>query len=75
MVVLVSFLLAYWLCFGYTALPQIYTVTLLLTLVLSSTIFPGTSAFRLEFVGLRAQVAALGCGLARILHEGGPENS
>ena len=49
LIVLVSFLLAYWLRFGSAALPQGYLVALLVTLLLSSIIFPATGAFRREF--------------------------
>ena len=49
LVIMVSYLIAYWLRFGYTALPQHYLVALLLTLVLSSIILPATGAFRSEF--------------------------
>ena len=49
LVVLVSFLLAYWLRFGYMALPQGYIVALLLTLLLASIVFPASGAFRVEF--------------------------
>ena len=49
LIILVSFLFAHWLRFGYTALPQHYLVALLLTLVLSSVILPATGAFRSEF--------------------------
>ncbi|MFC1688119.1 undecaprenyl-phosphate glucose phosphotransferase [Pseudomonadota bacterium] len=49
LVVLVSFLLAYWLRFGYMPLPQGYLVALLLTLLLASIVFPASGAFRMEF--------------------------
>ncbi len=49
LIVLVSFLLAYWLRFGYTSLPESYLVALLLTLIVSSIVFPATGAFRREF--------------------------
>ena len=49
LVVMVSFLLSYWLRWGSTALPQGYLVALLVTLLLSSIIFPATGAFRREF--------------------------
>jgi len=49
LIVLVTFLLAYWLRFGYIALPEGYIGALLLTLMLSSIIFPATGAFRPEF--------------------------
>jgi Undecaprenyl-phosphate glucose phosphotransferase len=49
LIVLVTFLLAYFLRFGYTALPAGYIVALLSTLLLSAVIFPATGAFRPEF--------------------------
>ncbi len=49
LIILVSFLLAYWLRFGYAGLPQNYLMALLLTLLLSTIIFPATGAFRREF--------------------------
>jgi len=49
LVILVGFLLAFWLRFGYTPLPQIYLIALLLTLLLSSIVLPATGAFRKEF--------------------------
>lgn len=49
LIILVSFLLAHILRFGYIALPQTYLVALLLTLFLSSIILPATGAFRSEF--------------------------
>ena len=36
LVILVSFLLSFWLRFGYTALPENYLIALLVTLLLSS---------------------------------------
>ncbi len=49
LIILVSFLLAALLRFGYTPLPQHYLIALLLTLVLSSIILPATGAYRSEF--------------------------
>ena len=49
LVILVGFLFAYWLRFGYAGLEQRYLVALLLTLVISSIILPATGAFRGEF--------------------------
>ncbi|MCP4047963.1 MAG: undecaprenyl-phosphate glucose phosphotransferase [Gammaproteobacteria bacterium] len=49
LVILISFLLAYMLRFGYTAPSQNYLTTLLLTLIISSIILPATGAFRSEF--------------------------
>jgi len=49
LVVLVSYLLAYWIRFGYVALPPGYLIALLVTLLLSAVIFPATGAFRREF--------------------------
>lgn len=49
LIIMVSYLLAHLLRFGYTALPQHYLVALLLTLFLSSIILPATGAFRKEF--------------------------
>jgi putative colanic acid biosynthesis UDP-glucose lipid carrier transferase len=49
LVVLVSFLVAYWIRWGYSALPVGYLVALLVTLLLSAVIFPATGAFRREF--------------------------
>ena len=49
LIILVSFMLAHLLRFGYTALPQHYLIALLLTLVISSIILPATCAFRREF--------------------------
>jgi putative colanic acid biosynthesis UDP-glucose lipid carrier transferase len=48
-IILLSFLLAYVLRFGYTALSPNYLIALLLTLTLSSIILPATGAFRHEF--------------------------
>ena len=49
LVILVGYLLAHLLRFGYTALPEHYLLALLLTLFLSSMILPATGAFRDEF--------------------------
>ena len=49
LIILVSFLFAYWLRFGYTALEQGYLVALLVSLVISSIVLPATGAFRHEF--------------------------
>ena len=42
LIVLVSFLIAHWLRFGYNALPQHYLVALLASLVLASVVLPAT---------------------------------
>jgi putative colanic acid biosynthesis UDP-glucose lipid carrier transferase len=47
--ILVSFLLAHWMRFGYTALPQDYLQALLVALLVASIILPATGAFRAEF--------------------------
>ena len=49
LVILVSFLLSFWLRFGYAALPENYLIALLVTLLLSSIVLPATGAFRQEF--------------------------
>jgi Undecaprenyl-phosphate glucose phosphotransferase len=49
LVILVSFLLAHWLRFGYAPLQEHYLVALLLTLVVCSIVLPATGAFRREF--------------------------
>ena len=49
LIILVSFLLAYWLRWGYTTLDQAYVIALLVCLILSSIVFPATGAFRQEF--------------------------
>jgi len=49
LVILVSYLLAFWLRFGYEPLPQDYLVALLVSLLLSAVILPATGAFRREF--------------------------
>jgi len=49
LVILVAFLLAYWLRFGYVPLPENYLIALLATLLLGSIVLPATGAFRQEF--------------------------
>jgi Undecaprenyl-phosphate glucose phosphotransferase len=49
LVILVSFLLAFWLRFGYEPLPQKYLIALLVTLLLSAIVLPATGSFRKEF--------------------------
>lgn len=49
LVILVSFLLAYWLRFGNTAIPQHYLLALLVTLLVSAVILPATGAYRKDF--------------------------
>jgi len=49
LVLLLTFLAAYWLRFGTTALPSHYVSALLVSLLLASVIIPGTGAFRAEF--------------------------
>jgi len=49
LVILVSFLLAFWLRFGYEPLPQVYLIALLVTLLLAAIVLPATGAFRKEF--------------------------
>jgi putative colanic acid biosynthesis UDP-glucose lipid carrier transferase len=49
LIVLVSFLVAHWMRFGYGALPQNYLVALLASLVIASIVLPATGAFRREF--------------------------
>jgi Undecaprenyl-phosphate glucose phosphotransferase len=49
LIVLVSCLLAYWLRWGYDPLSSGYLVALLLSLLISSIVFPATGAFRREF--------------------------
>jgi Undecaprenyl-phosphate glucose phosphotransferase len=46
---MVSFLIAHWLRFGYTALPQSYLIALLVATTLSAVVLPATGAFRKEF--------------------------
>jgi putative colanic acid biosynthesis UDP-glucose lipid carrier transferase len=47
--IMVSFLIAHWLRFGYTGLGQEYLIALLVSLSLSTIILPATGAFRAEF--------------------------
>jgi len=49
LVILVSFLLAWWLRFGHAALPQAYLLAILFTLLISAIVLPATGAFRREF--------------------------
>jgi len=49
LVILVSFMLAYGIRFGYSPLPENYLLALLTTLLLSSIVLPATGAFRREF--------------------------
>jgi putative colanic acid biosynthesis UDP-glucose lipid carrier transferase len=49
LIIIVGFLVAYWLRFGYTALTQGYLLALLVCLVLASVVLPATGAFRREF--------------------------
>jgi Undecaprenyl-phosphate glucose phosphotransferase len=49
LIILVSFLVAHWMRFGYIALPQDYLVALLVCLALSAVVLPATGAFRQEF--------------------------
>ena len=49
LVIMVGFLVAYWLRFGNTALPQGYLAALLVSLLLSAIVLPATGAFRAEF--------------------------
>jgi Undecaprenyl-phosphate glucose phosphotransferase len=49
LVILVSFLLAYWLRFGYTSLGQGYLIALMVSITVSAIILPATGAFRQEF--------------------------
>jgi Undecaprenyl-phosphate glucose phosphotransferase len=49
LVILVSYLLSFWLRFGYAPLPENYLIALLVTLLLSSIVLPATGAFRQEF--------------------------
>ena len=49
LIIIVGFLVAYWLRFGYTALTQGYLLALLVCLVLASVVLPATGAFRAEF--------------------------
>jgi len=49
LVILVSFLLAWWLRFGRTALPEPYLLAILFTLLVAAIVLPATGAFRREF--------------------------
>jgi len=49
LVILSSFLLAWWLRFGQAALPQAYLLAILFTLLISAVVLPATGAFRREF--------------------------
>ena len=49
LVILVSFMLAYWIRYPNMPLTQEYLVALLLTLILSLIVFPASGAFRKEF--------------------------
>ncbi|MEJ8568221.1 undecaprenyl-phosphate glucose phosphotransferase [Elongatibacter sediminis] len=49
LVIMVGFLLAWWLRFGYAALPESYLVAMLVTLVLAAVVLPATGAFRQDF--------------------------
>jgi Undecaprenyl-phosphate glucose phosphotransferase len=49
LIILVSFLFAHWLRFGYVALEQHYLVALLASLLVASVVLPATGAFRREF--------------------------
>lgn len=49
LVILVSFLLAWWLRFDHAALPQAYLLALLFTLLVAAIVLPATGAFRREF--------------------------
>jgi len=49
LIILVSFLLAWWLRFGQMALPQPYLLAILFTLLVSAIVLPATGAFRREF--------------------------
>lgn len=49
LVILSSFLLAWWLRFGQAALPQAYLLAILFTLLVSAVVLPATGAFRREF--------------------------
>ena len=49
LVILVAFLFAHWLRFGYTALGQEYLVALLVSLILCAIVLPATGAFRQKF--------------------------
>lgn len=49
LVIIVTFLLAYFTRFGYVALPDHYLIALLLTIVVAAIVLPATGAFRREF--------------------------
>jgi putative colanic acid biosynthesis UDP-glucose lipid carrier transferase len=49
LVILVAFLLAWWLRFGYVALPEPYLIAMLVTLAVASIVLPATGAFRRDF--------------------------
>jgi Undecaprenyl-phosphate glucose phosphotransferase len=49
LVILVSFLLAWWLRFGHAALPQPYLLAILFTLLVAAIVLPATGAFRRDF--------------------------
>jgi len=49
LVIMVSFLLAFWLRFGSEPLPQEYLTALLTTLLVSALVLPATGCFRAEF--------------------------
>jgi len=49
LVILASFLLAWWLRFGQTPLPQPYLLAILFTLLVAAIVLPATGAFRREF--------------------------
>lgn len=49
LIIIVGFLVAYWLRFGYAALTPGYLVALLISLLLASVVLPATGAFRAEF--------------------------
>jgi putative colanic acid biosynthesis UDP-glucose lipid carrier transferase len=68
LVILVSFLLAHWLRFGYAPLKQGYLLAILITLVLSAVVLPATGAFRKEFDwAVMRQVRRLVAGWAVVL--------
>ena len=49
LIIMVSFLFAHWLRFGYTALPQPYLMALLISMAVSAIVLPATGAFRRDF--------------------------
>jgi len=49
LIILVSFLLAWWLRFGRMALPEAYLLAILFTLLVAAMVLPATGAFRREF--------------------------